>query len=296
MKWKGGAVGRPQRVRRPPAWFGDFVTGGELDQSFAGSQVSNTQLKQVDMAQQQIDNTPLELQDMWHLSDDEERAEKRLPGEGLDICWLTAGTKRTVTDKFYEATAREGKCTVSNCDYSTLSRRKLLEHLVTHYVVYVTDCQYTTSRRDSAVKHLRTCHNRAGSITQADVGSWSRLRELNPSLPTNWPPLPMNSSQYRAASRCGDERPTVSLPVAVKRIRTIERPAVEEPVVERQPVIIRRPDEPPIVRVEQRVALRRRLARLREDFQAVSRLKEHIETDMQELEQQLGRFFADRQR
>ena len=101
----------------------------------------------------------------------------------------------------------------------------------------------------------------------------------------------MNSSQYRVASRCGDERPTVSnsLPVAVKRIHTIERSTVEEPAVERQPVIMRRPEEPPIVKVEQRVALRRRLARLREDFQAVSRLKEHIESDMQELEQQLGK-------
>ena len=59
---------------------------------------------------------------------------------------------------------------------------------------------------------------------------------------------------------------------------------VDEPVVERQPVVARRPEESPVVRVEQRVALRRRLARLREDFQAVSRLKDHIETDMQELE------------
>ena len=196
-----------------------------------------------------------------------------------------------MTDKFYEATAQEGKCTVNDCDYSTLSRRKLLEHLVTHYVVYVTDCQYTTSHRDSAVKHLRTCHNRSGSITQADVGSWSRLRELNPSLPTNCPPLPMNSSQYRAASRCSSERPVAvnSLPVSVKRIRTREGPVVDEPVTERQPAVVRRPEESPIVRVDQRVALRRRLARLREDFQAVSRLKDHIETDMQELEQQLGK-------
>ena len=47
---EGRTVERPQRVRRSLAWFGDFVTGGELDQSFAGSQLSNTHLKQVDMA------------------------------------------------------------------------------------------------------------------------------------------------------------------------------------------------------------------------------------------------------
>ena len=243
------------------------------------------------MAQQQLDNTPLELQDMWRLSDDEERTEKKLPGKGLDICWLTADTKRTITDRFYAATAREGKCTVDNCEYSTLSRRKLLEHLVTHYIVYVTDCTYTTSRRYSAVKHLRTCHGRVGSITQADVGSWSRLRELNSSLLTSCPPLPMYSSQYRAASRCGNERHTTNnnLPVAVKRIRTIERPAVEQPVVEQQPIVVERPEQPPIVRVEQRVVIKRRLERLREDLQAVNRLREHIEMDMIELEQQLGK-------
>ena len=101
----------------------------------------------------------------------------------------------------------------------------------------------------------------------------------------------MNSSQYRAASRCGNERHTTNsnLPVAVKRIRPIERPAVEQPVNEHQPVALERPEQPPIVRVKQRVVIRKRLARLREDFQAVSRLKEHIEMDRIELEQQLGK-------
>ena len=81
---EGRAVNRSQRTTRPPVWFGDFVVGGDLDQSFACSQQSNTQLKVVSMAQQQLDQQPLELTDMWHLSDDEHE-EKRPPGEGLDI-------------------------------------------------------------------------------------------------------------------------------------------------------------------------------------------------------------------
>ena len=68
------------------------------------------------MTQRQIDQTPLELQDMWHLSDDEDKTEKRLSGEGLDISWIKAATKRTITDKFYAATAGEGKCTVDGCE------------------------------------------------------------------------------------------------------------------------------------------------------------------------------------
>ena len=75
---------RPQRVRRPPAWFRDFVTGGELEQSLTESRSSNTQVPAtVNMAQQQLEQ-PLELMDMWSLSDDEERQDKRLP-EGMDI-------------------------------------------------------------------------------------------------------------------------------------------------------------------------------------------------------------------
>ena len=278
---EGEAVNCPQRVRRPTAWLEDFVTGGDLDQSLAGSQPNHTHLKKITMAQRQLDQLSLDLQDMWHLSDDEERKERKLPGEGLDISWVSASTKRTIANQFYAAMAAEGKCPIGDCEYVTLSRRKLLEHLVTQYVVYVTDCDYVPSRRDSAVKHLRTCHNRAGSITQSDASSWSRLRESNPNLPTSCPPLPMNSHQYRAASSCNEERPvTVAThPIAVKRIRTAER----------QQELPASPEQPPMVKVEQRVELCRRLARLREDYQAVSRIKNHIAADMMDLEKQLGK-------
>ena len=171
---------------------------------------------------------------------------------------------------------------MEGCEYVTLSRRKLLEHLVTHYVVYITDCEYVTSRRDSAVKHLRTCHDRAGSITQSDASSWSRLKELNSNLPTSCPPLPMSAHQYKTASRCNEERQVAATnrPIAVKRIETVER---------QQPELPARPEQPPNVRVEQRVELRRRLASRREDYQAVNRIREHLEADMMDLEHCLGK-------
>ena len=159
-----------------------------------------------------------------------------------------------------------------------LSRRKLLDHLVTHFIVYVTDCNYITNRRDSAVKHLRTCHNRLGSITQTDENSWRRLRDANPYLPTSCPPLPMTAYQYRTASRCQEEKTTVGLPISVKRIRTVDR--YIEP---------NRVKQPPIVKVERRVELHRRLSRLREDYQTVERIKKPLEEDMADLERQLGK-------
>ena len=90
----------------------------------------------------------------------------------------------------------------------------------------------------------------------------------------------MSFYQYRSASRYNEDRPvTSSLPITVKRIKTVE--SQQEPLV--------RPEQPPIVKIEQRVELRKGLARLREDYQAVEQLRSHIENGMAELEQQLGK-------
>ena len=253
------------------------MIGGELEQSIFNSQPENTHIA---MAQKQLDNPPLDIHDMWHLSDDEERKERRLPGEDLDISWISAATKKIITDRFHEATASDGRCTEAECDCSTLSRRKLLEHIVTHYIIYVTDCHYLTSRRDSAVKHLRICHGRRGSITQVDTDSWRRLRDLHPNLPTNCPPLPMSTLQYRQTSKCTEERRDhINTPViAVKKVKTVTKQ--EEPIVKLE--------EAPIVVVARRVELRRRLARLREDLQAAERLRDNLQGDIDNIEGQLA--------
>ena len=118
----------------------------------------------------------------------------------------------------------------------TLSRRKLLDHLVTRFIVYVTDCNYMTSRRDSAVKHLRTCHNRLSSIMQTDESSWRRLRGINPHLPTNCPPLPMTAYQYRTVSRGQEGKTPANPPIAVKRIGTVND-SIEPNRVEQPPIV-----------------------------------------------------------
>ena len=103
---------RPQRNKRPPAWLGDFITGGELDQSLSNDTTTRTlAVHATDMAQKQLECPPaLEITDMWHLSDDEERREQHIPGEGLDICWVDSVTRTNITNLFYAATAQEGQC------------------------------------------------------------------------------------------------------------------------------------------------------------------------------------------
>ena len=155
------------------------------------------------MAQQQLECPPaLEITDMWHLSDDEERRERHITGEGLNLSWIDDATRKNITDLFYTATAQEGQRSMDNCNYSTLSRRKLLDHIVTHCIVYSTDCNYLTSRQGSTVKHLQTCHGRKGSITQVDADNWKRLRKADPNFPTSCSLLPMSLMQCHLASKC----------------------------------------------------------------------------------------------
>ena len=90
------------QVARWLEYLTEFRFQGDLDQSFAGSQPSNTQLKLVSMAQKQLDQQPLELTDMWHHSNDEERKEKWLPGKGLVISWVSATTNCSITNQFYK--------------------------------------------------------------------------------------------------------------------------------------------------------------------------------------------------
>lgn len=91
----------------------------------------------------------------------------------------------------------------------------------------------------------------------------------------------MNATQYRQGSRCSEAQTAtadISLPIAVKRIKTTD--SSKELLVP--------PEESPIVVIERKVELLRRLARLREDYQALERLRSHIEQDMNNIEDQLS--------
>ena len=90
--------------------------------------------------------------------------------------------------------------------------------------------------------------------------------------------------QYRQASCCSVERrDIVNRPVvAVKRVKT-----PDSNVSKKEPVV--RLEESPLVVVTRKVELRRRLARLQEDYQAAERLCKHIKKDIDQVEGQLDR-------
>ena len=135
-----GACGdRPQRNCKSPVWLGNFVFCGDFEQAHQEhsqclSDSPTPQSLRV-IAQKQLDQQPLELQDMWHLSDNEECRERQLPGANLDISWVTQETKTAVNSLLYSSTANDGQCPRSGCTYKTSSSRKLMVHVLTHFIV-----------------------------------------------------------------------------------------------------------------------------------------------------------------
>ena len=66
---------RPQRDKRPSPWLEDFITGGELGESLAVQPEKEiAAVYPIEMAQRQLEHPPaINIQDMWHLSDEERR-------------------------------------------------------------------------------------------------------------------------------------------------------------------------------------------------------------------------------
>ena len=67
----------PQQDKCSPAWLSGFITGGELQESLSiQPKTSTLAVHPVKMAQQQLEHPPaIDIKDMRHLSDDEERRE-----------------------------------------------------------------------------------------------------------------------------------------------------------------------------------------------------------------------------
>ena len=116
---------------------------------------------------------------------------------------------------------------------------------------------------------------RKGSITPMDASNWRRLRDINPNLPTSCHPLPTSPVQYRLASRCTEVQADRKADMTIKRVKVDEDERKE------------RPEESPLVVVEQKVELKRKLARLRKDYEAADRLKRHLASDIEILEGRL---------
>ena len=93
---------------------------------------------------------------------------------------------------------------------------------------------------------------RKGSITPMDASNWRRLRDVNPNLPTSCPQLPMNPVQYRLASRCTKLQADKKVSTTIKRVKVTTGEQND------------RPEESPLVIVERKVEMRKRLARLKD--------------------------------
>ena len=82
----------------------------EIEKSLLDLSLNQSYCSQTTIAKKQLECPPvLDLQDKWHLSDDEEQRERILPSANLNISWLLK-TKQDIAEAFYADAARDGAC------------------------------------------------------------------------------------------------------------------------------------------------------------------------------------------
>ena len=265
----------------------------------------------VDMAQAQIRMHPeFNIREVWHLSDEEDTRERILTGSQTDRMHVSQRTKQRVSELFYDTTAADGNCTIRGCKTGSSSRRKIQEHSESHFLIYSVNCGYITSRRGSATKHIRKIHAKQGIVSQWDIYSWSEFRQQNnEDLPEEFPELPLNLKTI--GNRCGrmtmmeadtddDSKDQTDESAAVPSTSCCMTDPVR-PIAIQPAVAVRRVDnskasgqtvsskenidpvgvEPsPIVVVEQKLGLRRRLARDRQTLADLERMAREKKDDI----------------
>ena len=83
--------------------------------------------------------------------------------------------------------------------------------------------------------------------------------------------------QYRLASRCTEVQADRKAAITIKKVKVDKDERNEQP------------EESSLVVVEQKIEMRRRLARLKEDYDAADRLKRHLANDIEILEGRLAK-------
>ena len=247
------------------------------------------------MAQAQLQGLPsIELADVWHLSDEEEAREKPLSGSSMDIFNVRQRTKAAVSELFYNTTAADGVCAAESCSFVSRNRRKLFEHCESHYLIYVANCGYLAGKRDSVAKHIRNTHDRQGRITQWDLYSWPEFIKQYPDMPDSAPTLPLKFQTF--GNRCNTMlRMDLVKDSAQPAKPLIEVRRIEHPTPAAQADDVVHPDRPstvepsPMVIVEPRHTLERRLATNKQNLKHLLQVAEDIREDITRITGQLAK-------
>ena len=186
-------------------------------------------------------------------------------------------------------------------------------------MIYSADCGYITSHRDSIVKHMRKIHSKPGLICQWDEDSWQQYRQTSDDLPSTCPALPLNMQLFgnrcsrmlprdsrknaassskprkdktaRAATSCklADPLTNSRRPMPAISVRRIEGPSTSSQVTNKENIKPNTTVEPsPIVIVEKRMALRRRLARYERNLEDVERVADDLRDDIRRVKRQMA--------
>ena len=307
---------RTTRERRAPAWLKDFTTEFQtLDQSLLNCQVVQKPLdyyqqsiqkpSEYKMAQAQVRMARIGQPDTIdrerrQLPDEEK--ELTLSGSKLDVIHISDSTKQRIANTFHDIVTADGVCRQDKCQFSSNIRRKLHEHSESHHIIYAVDCGFLTSRRDSAVKHIRTIHQKSGSITQYDSFSWPDYAKTDQQLPEDIPTLPLDARLFN--DRCKKSQPmdiSLTQPAAVVKVNRIKvsTQITNDQSAGNQPTSSNTPDDQtktshvpeteksPLVIVQQHTSLKLQLQQRQQDLQDLKRMVDTAQKDIIRIKGQL---------
>ena len=241
------------------------------------------------MAQAQLNTQKdINIQDLY----------RAVTGSQVDTLHISDRTKKLIADHCHRTTAAGGICSVEDCSQRYSSKRMAQEHVFSHFIIYLVDCGYITSRRDSATKHIKTCHDKHGHITQFDNSSWNRIRQQDASLPETCPKLPLNVRSL--GERCRKARqmdvtpaslpnPPKKAPLSAVTVRRINiSRSVPQPTETNQNHQMTQVEPAPIVIVEKQNGLKRQLSKRLQDVKDLERLLQNAREDVVRLRGQLA--------
>lgn len=85
----------------------------------------------------------------------------------------------------------KGQCTIKGCDYRMGRRLRMLQHIESHFVLFVCSCGYFSSYRDTTTKHSRTRHHdEKSAVIQVDTDSYHVVLKFIAGPPEKAPSLP----------------------------------------------------------------------------------------------------------
>lgn len=118
---------------------------------------------------------------------------------GIDIDNIhIKNTTYTKMERPLQQAVLRGFCPVTDCDYRTVCRPRMTQHIESHFILYICSCSYLRSYRNTTTKHGRTHHHdEKPAVMQVDADHWHIARRFIAGMPDATPVMPARQKDPR---------------------------------------------------------------------------------------------------